>query len=91
MCMRYALATLLLLGACTTAPDPLAFAVEQTTLPELAPYSTSTTLDGRVGVMPIAPEVTAICRDGWFSYSRQRSGTCSGHGGVGEWVNRPAA
>jgi hypothetical protein len=28
---------------------------------------------------------TAICRDGTYSYSKSRSGTCSGHGGVGQW------
>ncbi|MCX7357775.1 MAG: DUF3761 domain-containing protein [Alphaproteobacteria bacterium] len=34
--------------------------------------------------------VTAMCRDGWYSYSPQQRGTCAGHGGVREWVNRPA-
>lgn len=28
---------------------------------------------------------TARCRDGTFSYSQHRSGTCSGHSGVAEW------
>ncbi len=28
---------------------------------------------------------SAICRDGTYSYSKSRSGTCSGHGGVGQW------
>jgi hypothetical protein len=27
----------------------------------------------------------ATCRDGSTSYSRHRSGTCSGHGGVAQW------
>jgi Protein of unknown function (DUF3761) len=30
-------------------------------------------------------EISAICRDGTYSYSRSRSGTCSGHGGVSQW------
>ena len=30
-------------------------------------------------------EPSAICRDGSYSYSTSRSGTCSGHGGVSEW------
>jgi beta-lactamase superfamily II metal-dependent hydrolase len=30
---------------------------------------------------------TAICNDGTCSYSQHRSGTCSQHGGVREWVN----
>lgn len=28
---------------------------------------------------------TAICRDGSYSYSQHRQGTCSRHGGVSEW------
>jgi hypothetical protein len=30
--------------------------------------------------------VTAICRDGDYSYSTHHSGTCSGHGGVKRWI-----
>nr|WP_235848189.1 DUF3761 domain-containing protein [Mycolicibacterium holsaticum] len=29
---------------------------------------------------------TALCEDGSYSYSRNRSGTCSGHGGVARWL-----
>jgi Protein of unknown function (DUF3761) len=29
---------------------------------------------------------SAICRDGTFSFSRHRRGTCSRHGGVAEWL-----
>lgn len=29
---------------------------------------------------------TAQCRDGTYSFSQHRSGTCSGHGGVAEWL-----
>lgn len=28
---------------------------------------------------------SARCRDGSYSFSESRRGTCSGHGGVGEW------
>jgi len=28
---------------------------------------------------------TAICKDGMYSYSQTRKGTCSGHGGVMNW------
>jgi hypothetical protein len=35
---------------------------------------------------PSAQSPTAKCRDGSFSYSATRSGTCSGHGGVAEWL-----
>ena len=39
----------------------------------------------------IPSNVTAVCRDGTYSFSQHRSGTCSYHGGVAEWVNPPAA
>ena len=29
---------------------------------------------------------SAQCRDGTYSFSRSRSGTCSGHGGVAQWL-----
>jgi len=29
---------------------------------------------------------TALCRDGSYSFSRHRQGTCSGHGGVARWL-----
>jgi len=32
---------------------------------------------------------TAQCRDGSYSYSQHRSGTCSQHGGVDHWINPP--
>jgi len=32
------------------------------------------------------PGATAHCRDGTFSFSRSRQGTCSHHGGVAEWL-----
>ncbi|CPT00627.1 anchored-membrane serine/threonine-protein kinase PknF [Mycobacteroides abscessus subsp. abscessus] len=32
------------------------------------------------------PGATAICRDGNYSYSHHRSGTCSSHGGVREFI-----
>jgi len=34
---------------------------------------------------PPPPGATAICRDGSYSYSQHRSGTCSGRGGVASW------
>ncbi|WP_232001785.1 DUF3761 domain-containing protein [Mycobacterium sp. 852014-52450_SCH5900713] len=29
---------------------------------------------------------TAKCRDGSWSFSQHRTGTCSGHGGVAQWL-----
>jgi hypothetical protein len=33
---------------------------------------------------------TAVCRDGTYSYSHHRSGTCSHHGGVARWLAGPS-
>lgn len=32
------------------------------------------------------PGATALCRDGSYSFSRSRRGTCSHHGGVARWL-----
>lgn len=32
---------------------------------------------------------TAICRDGTYSHSAHRSGTCNHHGGVDQWLREP--
>ena len=29
---------------------------------------------------------SALCRDGTYSFSQHSSGTCSGHGGVDDWL-----
>lgn len=34
----------------------------------------------------IPPGATAICRDGTYSFSQSRRGTCSHHGGVAQWL-----
>ena len=41
-----------------------------------SPYSSPTTPSG----------ASAICRDGTYSFSQSRSGTCSHHGGVAQWL-----
>lgn len=38
----------------------------------------------------VPAEATARCKDGTYSRSTHRSGTCSYHGGVAEWLRRPA-
>ncbi|MET8429979.1 DUF3761 domain-containing protein [Nocardia sp. NPDC004860] len=36
---------------------------------------------------PTAPDgATARCKDGTYSFSQHRSGTCSHHGGVAAWL-----
>ena len=37
------------------------------------------------------PGATAQCRDGTYSYSQHRSGTCSFHGGVAVWLSGSAS
>ncbi|HKS43585.1 MAG TPA: DUF3761 domain-containing protein [Amycolatopsis sp.] len=32
------------------------------------------------------PGATARCKDGTYSFSQHRQGTCSGHGGVASWL-----
>ncbi len=78
------------LNACAAAPLDSAASEERvfmiTAAPLPPPYP-----DG----LPILEEtplpITAICADGWYSYSTRRRETCGGHGGVREWVNRPPA
>jgi hypothetical protein len=43
-------------------------------------HSPAKSLSGKVPV-----GASAKCRDGTYSFSRHRSGTCSGHHGVSEW------
>lgn len=59
----------------------------------LSNHSTYTNRDGNTVHAPArslsgkVPEgATARCRDGTYSFSRHRSGTCSRHGGVADWL-----
>jgi hypothetical protein len=61
-----------------TLPPPTA---PRTTAPRPAPKPTPTTAS-----KPDNGGATAVCRDGTLSYSAHRSGTCSHHGGVAQWL-----
>jgi len=37
---------------------------------------------------PAPQGATALCRDGTYSFSQNRRGTCSHHGGVSKWLNQ---
>lgn len=83
-------AAALIVAACAGQQDgpiavlPLQYPVllAPAAMAELAPIQPTTSLTLR--------PVTALCRDGWYSYSEHRRGTCSGHGGRrGDWINRP--
>jgi hypothetical protein len=59
----------------------------------LSNHNTYTNRDGNTVHAPArslsgkAPEgATARCRDATYSFSRHRSGTCSRHGGVADWL-----
>lgn len=95
-----AAATTLLLAACASQPippleplnvDPLAFEVPQERVAYvlLVPAVLVPPPPEPDSTLP-APPITAICRDGWISYSQHRRGTCAGHGGVRERRNWPA-
>jgi len=56
-----------------------------------APEGTYENVDGNIIPSPYyAPSApagaTAQCRDGTYSFSQNRRGTCSHHGGVAEWL-----
>nr|WP_238957820.1 DUF3761 domain-containing protein [Mycobacterium intracellulare] len=42
---------------------------------------------GLVGSGGVPDGATAICRDGDYSFSTHHTGTCSGHGGVKQWLS----
>jgi hypothetical protein len=57
----------------TVPPAPEKESVSEKPKPEAPPVQTN------------PGGATARCRDGSFSYSQNRRGTCSHHGGVAEW------
>lgn len=59
----------------------------------LQEHGTYTNKDGKTVHSPahtkdgsVPPGASAKCRDGSYSFSQHRSGTCSGHGGVADWL-----
>lgn len=62
------------------APTPIPTPTSQT--------NSYTNSDGNVIESPSSNQsgATAKCKDGSYSHSQHRSGTCSGHGGVAEWL-----
>jgi hypothetical protein len=88
-----ALAIALLVGV--SSASAFAYVAPNTTPDEanLSNHNTYTNRDGNTVHAPArslsgkAPEgATARCRDGTYSFSRHRSGTCSRHGGVADWL-----
>ncbi|MFL9873468.1 hypothetical protein BWP39_18945 [Paraburkholderia acidicola] len=59
----------------------------------LSNHNTYTNRDGNTVHAParslsgkVPQGASARCRDGTYSFSRHRSGTCSRHGGVADWL-----
>lgn len=74
----------------TMAETKSVTAAETTTPVTNAPNGTYVNVDGNTVARPyVAPSkpdgATAKCRDGTYSFSQNRSGTCSGHDGVATW------
>lgn len=66
---------------------------ERESSPGECPNGTYENSSGNTICKPYAPEngekpagATAQCEDGTYSFSEHHSGTCSGHGGVKEWL-----
>lgn len=88
-------ATLLCLAIATPtavfAGDPAPSGADESQLVEQGHYVNRNGQDvhspahSKTGVVPAG--ATAKCRDGTFSFSQHRSGTCSHHGGVLNWLN----
>jgi hypothetical protein len=51
-----------------------------------SPASASKAAHPAAGSSSAPAGATALCRDGTYSYSQHRSGTCSRHGGVSSWL-----
>lgn len=71
-------------------PPPQTFTATTTFDPTAQPvFPTDTTVNTTNLFHPPAPYATAQCRDGYFSYSQTTAGTCSGYGGVLNWIYPP--
>ncbi len=65
--------------------------VAPTTNSNLSNDNYYTNVDGNTVHSPaysnsVPPNATARCRDGTYSFSQSRRGTCSSHGGVAQWL-----
>jgi hypothetical protein len=78
-----------------TPPPPSVAPPAPPPTPSPAPVCTSGTYVNSAGNTVCSPEpggptapagATARCADGTYSFSESRSGTCSHHGGVAEWL-----
>ena len=78
-------------GVAANAPRDTATSSDQARTEPERPAPSQTSPQGRAPATapsraPRAGQPTARCKDGTMSYSQHRSGTCSSHGGVAEWL-----
>jgi hypothetical protein len=72
-------------AAAAAAPPPAPKPPAPKVAPAPAPTPAATTI--KTAPIPGAPAAaTALCNDGTYSESQHRSGTCSGHKGVKQWL-----
>ena len=88
-----------ILGVALAAASPLSFAAAPALLVSAGPVQARGTCGsdhyvnsrGKCVRRPVASKTvpagaTAQCRDGTYSFSQSRRGTCSHHGGVSRWL-----
>jgi hypothetical protein len=69
------------------SPSPTPYATPRPTAYGLTSKPSQPTARPRPAPQRSAPAgASAICRDGTYSYSQNRRGTCSHHGGVAQWL-----
>jgi hypothetical protein len=69
------------------SPSPTPYASPKATAYGLASQPSQPTAKSKQAPQRTAPAgASAVCRDGTYSYSQNRRGTCSHHGGVAQWL-----
>lgn len=76
VCARYLTASVPAATASAVAQEPVRYYTNSYGNTVQRPTHYNTTPQG----------ATALCRDGSYSFSQHRKGTCSGHGGVARWL-----
>lgn len=71
-------------GVATQVPTIASPSASIEPIPSVKPTIAPTPKQTPKSTIPDA--ATAICRDGTYSFSQSRSGTCSHHGGVSQWL-----
>ena len=75
------------LGAAPAAAPAAAPPVAAPSAPAPTARAAAPTAAAPTGAAPA--NATALCKDGTYSMSQHRSGTCSRHGGVAQWLHQP--